>query len=158
MLTICCKQGATKAAINAYDEMSETSEFLHPLAWASSDFSLDSYNLIFFPGGHEKSVRQVIDSPIIHKQLLQYFPAAKKPSNKTVAAICHGVMVLSETQNAEGKSILHQCDTTTLPARFEQLAFWGTRAFLGDYYKTYGAGTDNVEVLVGVTRLDLGSH
>ena len=57
-------------------------------------------------------------------------------------------MVLSETLNADGKSIIHECDTTALPARFEQVAFWGTRAFLGDYYKTYGVGSDDVEVAV----------
>ena len=128
--------------------MSKTPEFLHPLSWSSPDFSLDSYNLVFLPGGHEKGVRQIIDSPIMHKQLTQYFPATKKPSKKTVVAICHGVMVLSETQNEGGKSIIHDCDTTALPARFEQVAFWGTRAFLGDYYKTYGAGSDDVEVSV----------
>ncbi|KAE9369943.1 class I glutamine amidotransferase-like protein [Stipitochalara longipes BDJ] len=145
--------GAAKSAVHAYDEMSKTPEFLHPLSWSSPDFSLDSYNLVFLPGGHEKGVRQVIDSPVIHKQLAEYFPATKKPSKKTVAAICHGVMVLSETQDAEGKSIIHECDTTALPARFEQVAFWGTRAFLGDYYKTYGVGSDDVEVSVR-KRLD----
>jgi putative intracellular protease/amidase len=141
-------QGATKPAVNAYDEMSKTTEFLQPVSWSFPDFSLDSYNLVFLPGGHEKGVRQVIDSPIIHKQLAQYFPATRKPSKKAVAAICHGVMVLSETLDADGKSIIHECDTTALPARFEQVAFWGTRAFLGDYYKTYGVGSDDVEVSV----------
>ena len=133
--------------------MAKTAEYQHPLSWSSPDFSLDSYNLVFLPGGHEKGVRQIIDSPIIHKQLGQYFPATKKPSKKTVAAICHGVMVLSETQNSEGKSIIHECDTTALPGRFEQVAFWGTRAFLGDYYKTYGVGSDNVEDSVSVRPL-----
>jgi phosphoribosylformylglycinamidine (FGAM) synthase-like amidotransferase family enzyme len=134
--------------VDAYDEMSKTVEFLHPLSWSSPDFSLNSYNLVFLPGGHEKGVRQIIDSPIIHNQLAQYFPATKKPSKKTVAAICHGVMVLSETKDVDGKSIIHECDTTALPARFEQVAFWGTRVFLGDYYKTYGVGSDDVEVSV----------
>jgi putative intracellular protease/amidase len=137
--------------------MAKTAEYLHPLSWSSPDFSLDSYNLVFLPGGHEKGVRQIIDSPIIHKQLAQYFPATKKPSKKTVAAICHGVMVLSETQNSERKSIIHECDTTALPGRFEQVAFWGTRAFLGDYYKTYGVGSDDVEDSVGVCSLLRGS-
>lgn len=86
-----------------------------------------------------------MDSPIIRKHLASYFPAAKKPSQKSVAAVCHGVQVLSQTDGADGKSVIHECDTTALPTRFEQVAFWGTRAFLGDYYKTYGAGSDNVE-------------
>jgi len=61
-----------------------------------------------------------------------------------VAAVCHGVMVLSQTE-LNGKSVIHDCDTTALPARFEQVAFWGTRVVMGDYYKTYGAGSENVE-------------
>ena len=81
----------------------------------------------------------------MHKHLASYFPATTKPSSKTVAAVCHGVMVLSQTEGAGGKSIIHECVTTALPARFEQVAFWGTRAFLGDYYKTYGSGSENVE-------------
>ncbi|TVY82914.1 Uncharacterized protein LSUE1_G001890 [Lachnellula suecica] len=145
--------GATKDAVDAYNEMSTTPGFQHPISWSSPEFNLDSYNLIFLPGGHEKGVRQLIDSPIIHKHLASYFPATKKPSTKSVAAICHGVMVLSETEGANGKSIIHECITTALPTRFEQVAFWGTRAFLGDYYKTYGAGSDNVEESVR-KRLD----
>jgi putative intracellular protease/amidase len=125
--------------------MSRTPEFQNPLSWSSPDFNLDSFNLVFLPGGHEKGVRQLIDSPIMHKHLASYFPATTKPSSKTVAAVCHGVMVLSQTEGADGKSIIHECVTTALPARFEQVAFWGTRAFLGDYYKTYGSGSENVE-------------
>jgi len=126
--------------------MSKSTEFRNPLSWASEDFSLDPYNLIFLPGGHEKSGRQLINSPIIHKHLAKYFPATKKPSSKCVAAVCHGVMVLSETKGIDGNSVIYHCDTTALPARFEQAAFWITRAFLGDYYKTYGAGSDDVEI------------
>ena len=67
-------------------------------------------------------------------------------------------MVLSETPIEEegpqkGKSVIHECVTTALPARFEQVAFWGTRLVLGDYYKTYGAGSDDVEEAVR-KRLD----
>lgn len=61
-----------------------------------------------------------------------------------MAAVCHGVMVLSQSE-LDGKSVIHECDTTALPARFEQVAFWGTRVVMGDYYKTYGAGSENVE-------------
>jgi hypothetical protein len=128
--------------------MSASPEWLHPLSWSAPDFTLDPYNLVFLPGGHDKGVRQLLDSPIIHKHLAEYFPKTLKPSTKTVAAICHGVMVLSETKNKEGKSVIHECDTTALPGRFEQLAFWGTRLFMGDYYKTYGPGSDDVEDFV----------
>jgi len=145
--------GATKSAVDSYAQMAASHEFQHPVSWSAPDFSLDSYNLIHLPGGHEKGVRQLIDSPIMHKHLASYFPTSKKPSSRNVAAVCHGVMVLSETEGADGKSIIHECVTTALPARFEQFAFWSTRAFLGDYYKTYGAGSEEVEASVR-KRLD----
>lgn len=132
--------------------MAKTPEFQKPLSWTSPDFNFDAYNLVFLPGGHEKGVRQLIDSSIIHKHLAASFPTTVKPSKRTVAAVCHGVMVLSETKGQDGKSVIHGCDTTALPGRMEQAAFWGTRAFLGDYYKTYGAGSDNVEDSVSVPR------
>jgi len=140
--------GASKSAVEAYNTMSRTTEFQHPISWSDPSFSLEPYNLIFLPGGHEKGVQQLIDSPIMHKHLAAYFPATLKPSTKTVAAVCHGVMVLSETEGKDGKSVIHECDTTALPARFEQVAFWGTRLFLGDYYKTYGSCSDDVEAAV----------
>jgi hypothetical protein len=132
--------------------MAATPEFTKPLSWSSPTFSLSSYNLIFLPGGHEKGVRQLIDSPIMAQHLASYFPQTIKPSNKNVAAVCHGVMALAAAKLADGenkgKSILHECETTALPGMFEGVAFWGTRLFLGDYYKTYGVGSDSVETAV----------
>lgn len=137
--------------------MAATPEFRSPVSWTSSTFSLAPYNVVFFPGGHEKSVRQIIDSDVMHHHLREYFPQTKKPSDKVVAAICHGVMVVSETLVEEGgKSVLAGCNTAALPARMEQVAFWGTRAFLGDYYKTYGAGSENVEDAVRIYSYRMG--
>ena len=128
--------------------MSSTPEFQTPLSWSAPNFTLDPYNLVFFPGGHDKGVQQIIDSKILHNHLSTYFPATKKPSSKNVSAVCHGVMVLSETKGTDQKSIIHECETTALPARFEQGVFWATRLWLGDYYKTYGAGSEDVEAVV----------
>lgn len=139
--------------------MSLSPEWLTPLSWTSPTFSLSTYNLIFLPGGHEKGVRQVIDSPIIAHELGSFFPSTLKSlkSGKSVAAVCHGVLGLSEAKildgENKGKSVIHECDTTALPARFEQVAYWGTRLWLGDYYKTYGKGSEDVEAVVR-TRLD----
>ena len=129
--------------------MAASREWKTPVSWSDASFSLPEYDLVFLPGGHEKSVRQVIDSAAVHGMLVDYFPRTKRPSRKAVAAVCHGVMVLSASKDGDGRSVLHDVTTTTLPARFEQVAFWGTRAFLGDYYKTYGACSDDVEAEVG---------
>ena len=120
------------------------------LAWTDDEFTLSPYDLVFLPGGHEKSVVQVINSPITHKLIADYFPQTRKPSKKNVAAICHGVMVLSESSLPDGKSVLHDATTTALPGFMEQSIFWGTRLFLGDYYKTYGAGSESVQTSVSL--------
>ncbi|KAM0542743.1 hypothetical protein ACHAPJ_012676 [Fusarium lateritium] len=135
--------GAKSAIVKQCKDMFNSEEARHPLSWTAPGFSLDDYNLVLFPGGHDKGVRQIIDSKEVHKLMLDYFPKTKKPSNKAVGAICHGVMVLSSARGDDGKSVIHDCITTTLPDLFESSIFWTTRAFLGDYYKTYGAGSEN---------------
>ena len=130
----------------------------NPLAWTSPTFSLVSYDLIFLPGGHEKGVRQIIDSAVVQQLLAEYFPQTKKPSRKSVAAICHGVQVLATASLPDGKSVLHDVTTTSLPGLMEGSIFWATRLFLGDYYKTYGAGTENVETIVRHSPLHKGKE
>jgi len=137
-----------------------------PHAWTSPDFSLAEYDLVFLPGGHDKGVRQIIDSSRMHDLLADYFPTTRrsKPGStvpggmstkRTVAAICHGVQVLaftpSNTTDSSGKSsksIIHDAKTTALPAFMEESIFWLTRLFLGDYYKTYGYGSKSVQHFV----------
>src|SRR5262245_18701219 len=103
--------------------MTQTPEWVLPRSWTASAFTLTSFDLVFLPGGHEKSVRQLIDSVVAHRLLVDYFPTTRKPSRKTIAAVCHGVMVLSESLDESGRSVLADCTTTTLPAVFEQVAF-----------------------------------
>lgn len=130
--------------------MAASDEMRHPLSWTDPGFTLDAFDVVVLPGGHDKAMRQIIDSAAVQKLLLEYFPQTKKPGRKVVAAICHGVMVLANARDAEGRSVIRDCLTTTLPAKMEQAAYWGTRAFLGDYYKTYGAGSEDVEQSVGL--------
>ena len=141
-------QGATKEACDLYAQMKKDMTSMDILSWTDPSFSLDPFDLIFLPGGHEKGVVQVINSPIVHQLIADYFPKTKKPSRKSCAAICHGVMVLSESSLPGGKSVIHDVTTTALPGAMEQSIFWGTRLFLGDYYKTYGASSDSVETSV----------
>ena len=134
--------------MDLYNAMKDDMKNMKALAWTAEGFSLDPYDLVFLPGGHEKGVVQVINSPVTHRLIADYFPKTRKPSKKSVAAICHGVMVLSESSLPDGKSVIHDATTTALPGFMEQAIFWGTRAFLGDYYKTYGAGSDSVQTSV----------
>lgn len=107
--------------------------------------------MIYLPGGHDKAVRQTMDSEILQKHIASYFPQTRKPSRKVVAAVCHGVQTLSAATLPNGKSVLHDATTTALQGVMESSIFWITRPFLGDYYKTYGKGTDNVETIVSNT-------
>jgi putative intracellular protease/amidase len=141
-------KGATQAAIREYDAMLADPAIQSPLSWSENDFSLDRFDLVFLPGGHESGVRQVIDNDKVHALLADYFPKTRKPSKKSIAAICHGVMVLSETCSPDGKSVLHDATTTALPGFMEGFAYWSTKPLLGAYYKTYGAGSDSVETSV----------
>ena len=141
--------------MDLYNAMKDDMKTMKALAWTDEGFSLDPYDLVFLPGGHEKGVVQVINSPITHRLIADYFPKTRKPSKKCVAAICHGVMVLSESSLPDGKSVIHDATTTALPRFMEQSIFWGTRAFLGDYYKTYGAGSDSVQTSVRISASSL---
>ncbi|ETN46959.1 uncharacterized protein HMPREF1541_01149 [Cyphellophora europaea CBS 101466] len=140
--------GANQAAKAAYEILSKDTAFRQPLSWTAPGFSLVDFDLVFLPGGHERSVRQLLDSAEAQKVLVEYFETAKKPSSKVVAAICHGTQVLANATRADGKSVLHECDTTGLPGAMEQTVFHATRLVLGDYYKTYGAGSDSVQTAV----------
>ncbi|KAI0018926.1 class I glutamine amidotransferase-like protein [Xylariomycetidae sp. FL0641] len=140
--------GAKKDVVAMYKKMQRSTEMLHPLSWTAPDFSLDPFDLVVLPGGHDKGVRQIIESDAVHRLMLDYFPQTQKPGQKAVAAVCHGVLVLAESKDANGRSVIRDCLTTALPSKFEQGAYWGTRAFLGDYYKTYGHGSEDVETAV----------
>lgn len=159
--------GANAEAKKAYHDMISSDSNVpgsikNPHAWTSPSFSLLEYDLVFLPGGHEKGVRQIIDSKRMHDLLAEYFPLTKRDSTKdkdtdpsggknyTIAAICHGVQVLAFTPHPtlSSKSIIHGCTTTALPSYMEQSIFWGTRLFLGDYYKTYGAKSKSVQEFV----------
>ncbi|KAK7216651.1 hypothetical protein V2G26_004654 [Clonostachys chloroleuca] len=140
--------GATQAVVDLYTIMATSTEIQRPLSWTAPDFALDTFDLVLFPGGHDKGLRQLIDSPRVHELVALYFPQTKKPSRKVAAAICHGVMVLSESKDTSGRSVISSCTTTTLPAFFERFIFWTTWPVLGSYYKTYGAWSDNTATFV----------
>ncbi|KAF1822032.1 class I glutamine amidotransferase-like protein [Dissoconium aciculare CBS 342.82] len=146
--------GAPKAAVEAYKKMTQSTEWQNPKAWTSEGISLLDYDLLMLPGGHEKGVRQILDSPKAQALIAEYFPACQKPGKKATAAICHGVQALAHTKGADGNSVIHEVNTTALPGVFENAAYHSTRLFLGDYYKTYGAGTANVEEIVKAALRD----
>ena len=159
--------GANREAKSAYhamiaNESNVAGGISKPHAWTSPDFSLAEYDIVFLPGGHDKGVRQIVDSSKMHDLLADYFPTTRRSKTNTmlgtpkhtIAAICHGVQVLAftpsntTTSTGKSKSIIHDAKTTALPAFMEESIFWLTRLFLGDYYKTYGYGSKSVQRFV----------
>ncbi|KAF6810523.1 ThiJ/PfpI family protein, partial [Colletotrichum musicola] len=141
--------GAASTTLKVYNAMTESPEMQNPLSWTAPGFTLDDFDVVHIPGGHDKSVRQLMDSATAQKLMADFFPKTKKPEKKIVAAICHGPLLLCNSLGTDGNSVLYHCTSTALPACFESLSYHGTKLFLGDYYKTYGAGSENVEDSVG---------
>ncbi|KAK2057995.1 ThiJ/PfpI family protein [Colletotrichum caudatum] len=137
--------GAAASVLKIYHAMTKSPEIQKPLSWSDPAFTLDAFDVVHIPGGHDKSVRQLLDSASAQKLLADYFPKTKKPGRKVVSSICHGPLLLCNAKGDDGNSVLYHCQTTALPSFFEASAYHGTRLFLGEYYKTYGSGSENVE-------------
>ena len=131
---------ARKDAVDAYREMTEVDAFKSPHAYG--DLNEKAFDGLLLPGGHDKPVREYLESEKIQKLAVDFF-AAKKP----VGAICHGVVVLARSIDpATGKSVLNGYKTTALLKKQEILAYNMTRLYLGDYYLTYPGKTVEGEV------------
>jgi hypothetical protein len=73
--------------------------FQKPLAWSAEGFSLASYDLVLLPGGHDKGVKQLIESPSLRKALIDYFPGTVAGGTKTLGAIWYAAYVLRDIMN-----------------------------------------------------------
>ncbi|PUU84199.1 class I glutamine amidotransferase-like protein [Tuber borchii] len=148
--------GASKEVGAVYREMTDSEAHKNPLAWSKPEFSLVPYDAVLLPGGHDKPIRQYLDSESLHLLLREYWPLVKRSRDaimgnepsRVVGAICHGVVALSNatyplapgSRDAKGPSLLHDVETSTLPYWMEQAAWVASQAWLlGGYYKTYGA-------------------
>jgi protease I len=136
---------ARRDAVSAYDEMAEDPLFCEPLKY--TDVAEGDFNGVFLPGGHERGVREYLESDILQEIVAKFF-ASKKP----VAAICHGVVLAARSKNPEtGKSVIHGYKTTALLKSQELLAYNLTRLWLRDYYLTYPGLTVEDEVTLALS-------
>lgn len=127
-------------AVEAYHKMKASTAFQKPLRY--SDIHDSSFDGLLLPGGHDKGVKEYLESADVQRSAVHFF-ASKKP----VAAICHGVVVLARSINpATGQSVLHSYKTTALLKSQELTAYNMTRLWLEDYYLTYPAVTVEEEV------------
>jgi protease I len=121
---------ADKNGRSAYTEMQQSGEFLTPIAY--DDIHTKSFDAILLPGGHAQGMK-----PYLESTRLQTFIAMQFIAKKPIAAICHGVVLAARSLRGDGKSILHGFKSTALLQKQEMLAWQITRAWLGNYYRTY---------------------
>ena len=114
----------------AYEALLRDAAFQRPLAYAA--LQADEFAGLILPGGHAQGVR-----PYLESTALQAFVAAMFALDKPVGAICHGSVVAARSRDAQGRSVLHGRRSTALTAQMELTAWWLTRAWMGDYYRTY---------------------
>ena len=114
----------------AYAAMERSAAFRHPIPYR--DAAVSDFDALLLPGGHAPGMKPYLESELLQAKVADFF-AAGKP----VAAICHGVLLAARSKSAAGKSVLFGKRTTALTRRMEMSAWLLTRAWLGDYYRTY---------------------
>lgn len=131
---------ARQDAIHAYQQMEASESFCNPVAY--DGLRAKDFDALLLPGGHDKSVREYLESSTLQQLVVDFFQ-----QEKPVAAICHGVVLAARSVNAQsGKSVLHGYQTTCLLQTQEMLAFRLTKHWVGDYYLTYPQITVEAEV------------
>lgn len=137
---------ARKDARDAYEEMEKSESFKHPLKYSDSDER--QFDALLLPGGHDKAVREYLESMTLQQKVVDFF-GAKKP----VAAICHGAVLVARSINPEkNKSVIYDYQTTALLKSQELSAYTMTRLWLRDYYLTYPGNTVEDEVKAALSN------
>ncbi len=145
---------ARKDAREAYNEMYKSKEFSNPIAYA--DIKETDFDAIFLPGGHDKGVREYLESKTLQNVVVDFFE-----NNKKIAAVCHGVVLLARSINIKtGKSVLYNYKTTALLKQQELLAYNLTKLWVDDYYLTYSTTVEDevVSVLESKENFKHGSN
>ena len=122
---------ARQDAVEAYYKMEKSESFCNPLKY--TDVQEKSFDAILLPGGHDKGIKEYLESEVLQQLVIDFFDA-----QKPVGAICHGVVLAARSINpATGKSVIYNYKTTSLLKFQELLAYNLTRLWLKDYYLTY---------------------
>ena len=108
--------------------------FLAPIRWDAA--VAEHFDGLLLPGGHRaRGMRAYLESATLQALVASFFAA-----DKSVAAICHGVLLAARSRDALGKSVLNGRKTTALTWRLEGSASKiarTTRRWDPDYYRTY---------------------
>lgn len=122
---------ARRDAREAVTRLLDTQAFQKPMSY--KDLAQADAEGLILPGGHAPGMKSYLES-----QELQDFAATMLLSNKPVAAICHGVIVLARAKEpGSEQSVIHSRRVTALPKSMEMSAWLLTALWLGNYYRTY---------------------
>lgn len=122
---------ADHRAVQAYAELRDSPEFRNPILFEK--INSQDFHGVFLPGGHDKGMREYLESKILQDVIVEFFEQ-KKP----VGAICHGTLLVGRSISPHtGQSVLWGRMTTGLTKFQEKTAYYLTRTYLGDYYLTY---------------------
>jgi len=113
-----------------YRQMEKDANFQNPLAW--QDVKPDEFDALVLPGGHAPGMKPYLESEHVFSVCRNFF-AREAP----VASICHGVLALARSKDAEGRSILHGYQVTGLNNFQENIAYKMTKKTMGTHYRTY---------------------
>lgn len=131
---------AREDAVDAYHEMEQSPAFMYPIKYSA--IREKDFDALLLPGGHDKGVKEYLESSVLKQTVVDFFNA-----KKTVAAICHGVVLAARSIDpVTKKSAIHQYKTTALLRAQELTAYNMTRFWLKDYYLTYPKHTVQDEV------------
>ncbi|KAF8541610.1 class I glutamine amidotransferase-like protein [Trichophaea hybrida] len=139
--------GASQNATKIYSAMNASREYQEPISWSDENFNVLDYDIALLPGGHDKPIRQYLESKSLQQHLVKFLPYTKRDScpaesqQKVLGAICHGVLTLAFAMcPVKGNSLLAEygLQTTTLPWWMEATAWIASQAWLmGNYFRTY---------------------
>jgi putative intracellular protease/amidase len=125
--------GAREEPIRFYRELERDPSFERPVRTREVDAA--SFAALLLPGGHAPGMRQYLESEAVRAHVVAFWH-----SERPVAAICHGVLVLARTIDpSTGRSVLDGRRTTCLPKYMERSAYLATFWRRGRYYRTYPA-------------------
>ena len=137
---------ARQDAVDAYHQMENSEAFCKPFTYEQA--KEQNFDALLLPGGHDKGVREYLESKTLQQLVVDFFTA-----NKTVGAICHGVVLAARSIDpTTNKSVIHNYKTTALLKAQELAAYNLTRLWLGDYYLTYPEITVEDEVTAALSN------
>jgi len=131
---------AREDAVAAYRELEQTEAFKTPIAYSA--ITPEDYEGVFLAGGHDKTVKEYLESIVLQEAIVSFFT-----SKKIIGAVCHGVVLVARSIDPNThKSVLHTYQTTALLKTQELLGYRLSKFWKQDYYLTYPGCTVEDEV------------